>query len=62
MQGEDLTEKEYKKFCKGVTKIKDIDKNITRSSAGYLIDYDQWANPCGIAAKYIFNDTFLLFN
>ena len=40
MQGEDLTMEEYTKFCKGVIKIKDLEKNITRSSAGYLIDYD----------------------
>jgi hypothetical protein len=62
MLGSDLTIHEYQKFCKGVEKLDDLDRNASRSAAGYLIDSDQYANPCGIAAKYIFNDTYLLFD
>lgn len=36
--------------------------NSNLSAAGYLMDYTQIANPCGIAAKYYFNDTYSLYD
>ena len=48
-------------YCKNARYLKDMFRNETiTSAAGYLFDYNQTANPCGTAAKYFFNDTYML--
>lgn len=63
MKGEELTVDEYQKYCKSAEYLSQMFRDDLRvSSAGYLFDYTERANPCGTASKFIFNDTFMLID
>ena len=43
------------KTCGGALKLKDINDKFTYSTAGFLLNRDEIANPCGLIAKSFFN-------
>lgn len=36
--------------------------NLVNVSAAGFVYYSKYANPCGLASKYVFNDTYYIFN
>ena len=46
------------KWCKPILKNKDLD--VSFSVSGVPLDPEAYANPCGLVAKSIFNDTYEL--
>jgi hypothetical protein len=61
MLGLDITMDQVETNCKSTKYLHEMFRNSTRlSAAGYLFDYNQIANPCGTAAKYYFNDTYMI--
>jgi len=36
--------------------------NLVNVSAAGFVYYSKYANPCGLASKYVFNDSYYIFN
>ena len=57
MRGEDISDKEYDIYCSDVQTFEQLErpKGYNTSYTGYQMDLTAKVNPCGIAAKFIFN-------
>jgi uncharacterized membrane protein len=60
LRGENLTLEEIKADCDPIITVKDLGFPITMG--GKKLKDDDIANPCGLIAKSLFNDTYKLFN
>lgn len=63
MEGNDLSEEEYNELCLSTKHLDGVVANASsqRTSAGFMFNYLQPSNPCGIAAKYVFNGCILYY-
>ncbi|CAK55956.1 unnamed protein product (macronuclear) [Paramecium tetraurelia] len=64
MKGQELTDEEYDVYCPDTQSFESLQRPVgfNKSYAGFMVDLNKKVSPCGIAAKYIFNDSFLLFD
>jgi len=61
LSGITISENEAKETCNNVILNKDLAENLA-SWNGNLLNPNDVANPCGLAAKYFFNDSYELFD
>lgn len=59
LKGDDLDEEELT-TCDPVVTMDDLEKKPEHLFGGLSLDDDDVANPCGLIAKTVFNDTFVL--
>ena len=60
LRGDNLTIDEIKADCDPIITVKDL--GFYKTIGGNLLKDDDIANPCGLIAKSLFNDTYRLFN
>jgi hypothetical protein len=65
LRGEVHVDSSNNTICEGGVYVKDVfddDSSRYKTFTGKPLKGDDFANPCGLAAKSVFNDTFSLFD
>lgn len=60
LQGQNMTVDQLKSDCDPIVTVKDL--GINKTVSGKILDDSAPANPCGLIAKSLFNDTYTLYD